>query len=87
MDHIAAAERSWRNSEFVCTFADTERHLGHLIKTEKWLAYDATHSSDSLTGFKHLGAFVDLETARQAVESSVARARLTRALGAAGSFT
>jgi hypothetical protein len=62
----------WRDSEFVCALADTDRHLGHLVKTKKWHAYDATHSNEASTGFKYLGAFVNVAAAKQAVDSSVA---------------
>jgi hypothetical protein len=67
-----ANKRSWRNSEFVCALADNVRHLGHLVMTEKWHAFDATHENDAPTSFKYLGAFVGLTEAKQAVESSVA---------------
>jgi peptide methionine sulfoxide reductase MsrB len=43
MDRTLTAERSWSNSKFVCALADSDRHLGHVIKDEKWHAYDATH--------------------------------------------
>jgi hypothetical protein len=52
------------------------------MMTEKWHAYDATQSNEASTGFKYLGAFDDMAAAKQAVESSVARARPTRAIGA-----
>jgi hypothetical protein len=72
---------SWRNSDFICALADSDRHLGHLVKVGEWHAYDATQPNDASIGFKYLGAFVDLAAARQAVESSVAGARGTRAMG------
>jgi hypothetical protein len=72
MNNISTAERSWRNAEFVCALADADRHLGHLIKTEEWHAYDATHSNEASKGFEYLGAFADVAAAKQAVESAVA---------------
>jgi hypothetical protein len=87
LHYFLTAEGSWRNSEFVCAFADTDRHLGHLIKKKnKWHAYDATHSDEAAKGYKFLGAFVDLASAKQTVELAVAVARLPRAMEAGGSF-
>jgi hypothetical protein len=73
MDYISTMEASWRDSEFVCALADTDRHLGHLIRREQWYAYDATQLDDASTGFKCLGAFVDLAIAKQVVEFAVWR--------------
>jgi hypothetical protein len=75
MDDELTRSRSWRNSEYVGAFADDERHLGHVIRTEQWDAYDATRPNETSGGFKYLGAFVDLAAAMQAVESSVERKR------------
>jgi len=84
MDDQAAGGRSWRNSEHIGAFADSERHLGHVIKTEKWHAYDATHPNQASNGFKYLGPFVDLTAAMQAVESSVRQARESKTMQAGG---
>jgi hypothetical protein len=65
--------RLWKTSEHVCAFSDDERHLGHVIRTEHWNAYDATRLNEASGGFKYLGAFVDPATAMQAVELSVER--------------
>jgi hypothetical protein len=73
MNYIATVEASWRDSEFVCALADTDRHLGHLIRREHWYAYDATQPDDAASGFKCLGIFVDLATAKQVVELAVSR--------------
>jgi len=71
-DYIPSPEgSSWRNSEFVCALADTDRHLGHVIKKKQWHAYDATHSDGASKGFKYLGAFVDLAAAKLGVELAV----------------
>jgi hypothetical protein len=87
MDHTSTVERSWRNSELVCCLADSDRHLGHIIKTEKWEAYDATALNEASNGFKYLGAFVDPAEARLAVESSLAGVSRKGVMGAAGGFT
>jgi len=47
----------------------------------------ATHPHEASKGFKYLGAFADLAAAKQAVESSAAGGRRTRAIGADGGFT
>jgi hypothetical protein len=86
VDDQPAGGRSWRSSEHICAFADSERHLGHVIRTEKWHAYDATHPNQASDGFKYLGPFVDLASAMQAVESSVRRAREPRTMQAGGGF-
>ena len=75
MDCVSTPHGSWRNSDYVCALADSERHLGHVVKTEQWHAYDATHPNDASIGFKYLGPFVDLAAAKQAVESAVALVR------------
>jgi hypothetical protein len=84
MDYIPTTEHSWRTSKFVCALSDAARHLGHLIMTEKWHAYDATHSNEASNGFKYLGTFVELADAKQAVESSMAGGRRTGAMAAGG---
>lgn len=86
MDRTLTAERSWSNSKFVCALADSDRHLGHVIKDEKWHAYDATHLNEASQGFKYLGAFVAAAAGRRAVESSVEGVSRKRVMGAAGGF-
>src|SRR5580704_11882710 len=76
------AERSWRNYKFVCALADSDRHLGRIIKTEQWHADDATHLNAAAQGFKYLGAFGDSTSGKRAVESSVAGVSGIRAIGA-----
>ena len=75
-------QRSWRNSRYICALSDAERHLGHLVKTEQWHAYDATHSNGPSGGFKYLGPFTDLAVAKQAVESAVASSGRPRTMRA-----
>jgi hypothetical protein len=64
--------RVWRISRHICAFADNERHLGHVVKTEAWHAWDATHLNESATGPRYLGAFSGLNAAKEAVQASVA---------------
>jgi hypothetical protein len=81
---IPAAAPSWHDSPFICAIADSERHLGHVIKEEQWHAYDATHASLSSTGFLYLGAYDDLETAKTVVETAtncLGKVRISRASG------
>lgn len=71
MSYISSIEGSWEDSELVCALATEERHLGHLIKRGRWYAYDATRADDSSQGFRCLGAFNDLVSAKQIVELAV----------------
>lgn len=80
----STAQGSWRNTRYICALADSDRHLGHVVKTDNWHAYDATHSDDAAKGFKYLGRFVDLAAAKQAVESAVVVVRGTGAHSASG---
>jgi hypothetical protein len=81
-----AGSRTWKCSDHICAFADGERHLGHVIKTDQWNAYDATHPDEASGGFKHLGAFVDLAAAMRAVELSVERKQELRVMHAGAGF-
>ncbi len=59
----------WHMGGKVCAFADSERHLGHILKVEsQWLAYDGTRLGESGIGFRVIGAFTDISSARIAVE-------------------
>ncbi len=86
MDDGLIDSRSWKSSEYVCAFSDDERHLGHVIKTEQWDAYDATRLNGASAGFKHLGSFGDLAMAMQAVERSVERIQESRTMHAGASM-
>lgn len=68
----ATNRRNWRVAPYICAFQDEERHLGHLVKADKWHAYDATHLNAQEDGILYLGEFSDLEAAKAAVETSVA---------------
>jgi hypothetical protein len=63
----------WHNSKFVCALANEERHFGHVVKADQWLAFDATHLNEKRDGIAELGAFESLAAAKEAVERSVAR--------------
>lgn len=62
---------SWQNSDHICALSDGERHIGHVVKIGgRWHAFDATHSNETGDGFRSLGTFAVVETARHAVEQS-----------------
>lgn len=59
----------WTDSETVCCLANSERHLGHIVKAdESWLAFDATHLSESGSNFRLLGCCATITLAKYAVE-------------------
>jgi hypothetical protein len=62
----------WRDSQFICALADSERHLGHILKEDHWIAFDATHVSEKGSGIRQLGIFSELVLAKEAVERAVA---------------
>lgn len=63
--HVA----TWCDSSSVCSFADGERHLGHVVRAgDYWFAFDATHTNDSGTCFRFLGCYASITAARRAVE-------------------
>ena len=66
-------QREWLDSRYICALADDDRHLGHIVKTEQWHAYDATHFDEASCGFKYLGAFEERADAKMVVETSVAQ--------------
>jgi hypothetical protein len=69
---LTTSGRTWRTSDYLCAYQDDERHLGHVVKTDKWHAYDATHLNLQEDGIQYLGDFPDIESAKEAVEASVA---------------
>ena len=76
-----AAALAWRISGQICALSDGERHVGHLVKIGgRWHAYDAMHSNETRDGFRNLGTFVSLDSAKEAVEQSY----LQRSLSYAG---
>jgi hypothetical protein len=65
------AAAAWRNSDSVCALADGERHLGHAIKIGgRWHAFDATHMNPDSNGFRFLGTFASVASAREAIEKN-----------------
>ena len=66
---------TWQDSDVVCALADSDRHLGHLIRREtgndQWYAYDATHVDEGSSSFRCLGTFSDLVSAKRIVELAV----------------
>jgi hypothetical protein len=85
-DCEGAGERTWRHSQHICALSDNDRHLGHIVKTRDWHAYDATRRDETSGGFKYLGEFGDVATAMLAVEDAVARFHTYRTMhaGSAG---
>lgn len=71
MSYISSIGGSWQDSDLVCALATAERHLGHLIKRGRWYAYDATRRDEASRGFRCLGSFSDLVSAKQIVELAV----------------
>jgi hypothetical protein len=60
---------TWCDSSSVCSLADGERHLGHVVRAgNQWLAFDATHINNSGTGFRFLGCCATITAAKRAVE-------------------
>jgi hypothetical protein len=60
---------AWRNSPEICALADGERHLGHIVRIGgRWYAFDATHFNESSDGFRGLGSFACISSAKEAVE-------------------
>lgn len=66
---------TWQDSDVVCALADSDRHLGHLIRRnvggDQWFAYDATRLDESSHTFRCLGAFPNLASAKCMLELAV----------------
>jgi len=77
IDEVRTAQlhaATWRDSGSICSLADAERHLGHIIRAgDCWLAFDATHVNDTGTGFRLLGCCANIDAAKHAVEQLVLR--------------
>jgi hypothetical protein len=70
----------WHVSGDVCAFADSERHLGHVLKVESaWVAFDGTHLADDGQYFRVIGTFADPASAKIAVEFASLRMSVSRA--------
>ncbi|HEX4134388.1 MAG TPA: hypothetical protein VHY84_07265 [Bryobacteraceae bacterium] len=64
----------------VGAFADSERHLGHILKVESvWIAFDGTHLGEDGQGFQLIGVFPDPDSAKIAVEFVLLRINASRA--------
>ena len=75
---------AWRNSAEICALADGERHLGHILQIGgRWYAFDATHLNNGGDGFRDLGSFASIASAKQAVELSSGHGLLLHYAGAA----
>jgi len=62
----------WYETASVCALANAERHLGHVVMTEKgYIAYDGTHTNPAGDGFNELGCFRDVIKAKAAVEEAL----------------
>ena len=61
----------WRHSRDICALADDDRHLGHIVRTDQWQAFDAAKPNVTSNGFRHLGSFASVSAAKGAVEKSI----------------
>jgi hypothetical protein len=62
---------AWRNSGHICALSDGERHVGHILRIGgRWHAFDAMHSNEAGDGFRSLGTFATVGSAKEAVEQS-----------------
>jgi hypothetical protein len=59
---------AWRDGENICALADGDRHLGHVVYTGEWEAFDGIHPNETGNGFRSLGVFPAVATAKAAVE-------------------
>ncbi len=71
----------WRDAGDICTLADQDRHLGHIVNLGEWHAFDAIHLNDTGNGFKSVGVFASAGLAKTAVERSVLRSEKALAAG------
>ena len=61
----ANSSPGWLIGETVCAFAQFREHLGHILKADsQWIAYDATRMSESGVGFRIIGVFPDMDSAK-----------------------
>jgi len=74
----------WRDSADVCALVDDERHFGHVVRTERWQAFDATKLNAEQDGIRYLGSFNGVMSAKEAVEKSVGRIAVPMVLRAGG---
>jgi hypothetical protein len=81
-DSVPEAPPSWLDSAYASAFSDSERHFGHIIQTDCWHAYDATHMNATATGLQYLGAFNDRAEAKAAVERATGHQTVFKTLHA-----
>jgi hypothetical protein len=74
--------RVWQQKGDVCTLADGDRHLGHIVNLGVWHAFDAIHLNESGDGFKSVGLFATIDLAKAAVEQSIAQSARPKARAA-----
>jgi hypothetical protein len=74
--------RVWQQRGDVCTLADSERHLGHVINLGVWHAFDAIHLNETGNGFKSVGLFDSIDLAKAAVEQSIAQSSRPKVMAA-----
>lgn len=67
------SNRVWQRRGDVCTLADGDRHLGHIINLGVWHAFDGIHLNETGNGFKSVGLFATMDLAKAAVEQSIAQ--------------
>jgi hypothetical protein len=73
----------WSDAEDFCALADSDRHLGHIVNAGEWEAFDAIHPNDAGNGFRYLGAFPTVSSAKVAVERAVVQSmdEMTKSAG------
>jgi hypothetical protein len=74
--------RVWQRRGDVCTLADSDRHLGHIINLGVWHAFDAIHLNETGNGFKSVGLFATMDLAKAAVEQSIAQSAKPKVMAA-----
>jgi len=62
----------WHDSAHISALSDDERHLGHIVHTERWHAWDATKPNTTGDGMRYLGGFESADEAKKNVERSLA---------------
>jgi hypothetical protein len=74
--------RVWRQRGDVCTLADSDRHLGHIVNLGVWHAFDAIHLNETGDGFKNVGLFDTIDRAKAAVEQSISQSAKPKVMAA-----
>jgi hypothetical protein len=74
--------RVWQRKGDVCTLADGDRHLGHIINLGAWHAFDGIHLNETGNGFKSVGLFASIDLAKAAVEQSIAQSAKPKVMAA-----